>query len=445
MNNRRIVVVGGGAAGMAAASRAKRVDPTAIVKVFETSSHVSYGACGIPYYIGGLVSDVSKLVSYWPKQFKEERGIDVSIRTEVKTIDPRSRTLRCIGQQGEIEEQFDSLILATGAKPAVPNFRGMELEGIHVIRWLEDAEKKASDLGASKEVTIIGAGYIGLELSESFRRLGKQVTILELLPRPLPNVDVEVSELVKGELESGGVRLKLNEKVLGFEGRDRVEKVITESGSHETDLVVLATGVKPNVDLASMMGIQLGTTGAIKVDETMRTNLDQFLAAGDNVETRHLVTGLPTYMPFAQTANKMGYVAGANAGGSKEIFRGVMGSAITKIFGLEIGRTGLSEAEAKIVGMQTRGVLIRSRTRAGYYPDSKEIWVKLILNATNNVIVGAQVAGREGVWGRIATLTLAILNKATPKQLFFYDLPYAPPFGPVWDPLIVSARVAMRQ
>jgi len=441
----KIVVVGGGAAGMSAASSARRVNPTAEITVLEASKYVSYGSCGIPYYLGGLVGDVSKLVAYTPEEFRRSRKVEVFTNSYVKSIDVSSKKVVYVSENGDEKEMdFDAVILATGARPALPKFEGLSLKGVYTIRFLDGAVKLKEDLARSKKVTIIGAGYIGLELAENFKRAGKEVTILELLPRPMPNIDPELAEIISRELKKNGVRLELNKKVIGFKGSERVEKVVTEDAEYSTDLVVIAVGVKPNVSLARQIGVELGESGAIKTNSRMETNVKGVFAAGDNSEANHIVLNRPVYIPLAQTANKMGYVAGANAAGGIEEFQGVVGSAVTRVFDLEIGRTGLGEEEARKYGVETRSVLIKARSRADYYPGGRDIWIKLILEKNSGVIIGGQIVGYEGVWGRIAALTLAIANRFNPKQLLFSDLPYAPPFNPVWDPLIIAARVSLR-
>lgn len=441
----KIAVVGGGAAGMAAAASARRVNPAAEITVLEASRHVSYGSCGIPYYLGGLVEDVSKLVAYTPEEFRKSRRVEVLTNSYVKNINVSSKKVVYVSENGEEKEiVFDTLVLATGARPVVPKIEGLRLNGVYTVRFLDGAVKLKEDLARSRRVTIIGAGYIGLELAENFKRIGKEVTVLELLPRPMPNIDPELAEIISRELKKNGVRLEFNKRVVGFKGDERVEKVITEDAEYETDLAVIAVGVKPNVALARQIGVELGESGAIKTNSGMETSVKGVFAAGDNSEANHVVLNRPVYIPLAQTANKMGYVAGANAAGGSEEFPGVVGSAITKVFDLEIGRTGLGEEEAKKHGVETKSILIKARSRAGYYPDGRDIWVKLILEKSSDMIIGGQVVGYEGVWGRIAALTLAIMNRFTPKQLIFSDLPYAPPFNPVWDPLIVAARVSLK-
>lgn len=429
---------------MAAASRAKKSDPEAKVTVYEASRYASYGMCGIPYYIRGWVRELSELVTYTPEEFRKERGIHVLTKTKVVSVDAGAGKLRYLSEGGEAEAEFDVLVLATGASPSVPRIDGVLLPGVHTVRQLEDAEAVKTRSESSEKVVIIGAGYIGLELSQSFKSLGKDVTVLESLPRPMENLDPDMSDLVTRELTENGVRVVFNAKVTAIEGKDKVERVLTDADSYPADLVVMATGVKPNVDLARQIGANLGPTGAISVDERMKTNVDGVFAAGDNVEARHLVTGKPAYLPLAQTANKMGLVAGANAAGAEARFPGVLGSAVAKVFNLEIGRTGLTVQEAGRSGLRALGVTISSLTRASYYPDSKRVWVRLNFEEGSRRLLGGQVLGAEGVWGRTSVLSMAIQSRLALSDLLYSDLPYAPPFGPVWDPLVTAARVGLR-
>jgi len=429
---------------MAAASRAKKINAEAQVVVYEASKYVSYGMCGIPHYISGWISDVSRLVTYWPDRFKKERGIDVFTETRVSSVDKNARRLRYVAKAGEGEKDYDVLILATGARPSVPKVEGVQLPGVHTVRQLESAESIRLDAGKAKRVVIVGAGYIGLELAESFRTAGKDVTVLELLSRPMVNLDPDMSELVAREVTDRGVRLELNRRVTAIEGKDRVERVLTENHFYPADLVVIATGVRPDVGLAEGMGVETGSTGAIGVDDRMRTNVEGVFAAGDNVEARHLVTGKPAYIPLAQTANKMGLVAGSNAAGSELRFPGVVGSAVTKVFDLEIGRTGLTLQEAEGEGFRAAGATISSLTRADYYPGPKRTSVRLNYEEGSKRLLGGQVMGSEGVWGRTSALAVALSAGYGLSDLLFSDLPYAPPFGPVWDPIITAARVGLR-
>jgi len=428
---------------MAAASRARKIDPQSQITVYEASKYVSYSMCGIPYYISGTVADLSKLVAYTPEQFKSERGIDVLTQARVTSVDAGAHKLKFTGREGESEQEYDILILATGARPLVPGIEGTLLPGVHTVRQLEDAETIRSEAERAEKIVIVGAGYVGLELSESFKLLGKDTAVLELLPRPMENLDPDMSDLVTRELAANGVRVVFNTKITAIEGKDRVERVLTEGESYPADLVVIATGVRPDVDLAKMMNIEIGATGAIRVDERTRTSAEGVFAAGDNVEVRHLVTGKPAYLPLAQTANKMGYVAGANAGGKEARFGGVVGSAITRVFGLEIGRTGLTVQEAGRSGLRALGVTISSTTRASYHPDSKKIWVRLNYEEGSLRLLGGQVLGQEGAWGRTSVVSMALHSKSALTDLLFSDLPYAPPFGPVWDPLVTACRVGL--
>ncbi|MEM2299262.1 MAG: FAD-dependent oxidoreductase [Thermofilaceae archaeon] len=436
------VVVGGGPAGMTAASRIKRLKPNARVAVFERSGFVSYAPCGTPYYIGGLVDSLGKLVHYTVDEFRR-RGIDVYTNAEV--VEAGQGFVRVRFSDGERVYEWGKLILATGARPRLPPVRGLDLEGVLTLRTLEDAERARRHVLEARRVAVIGAGYIGLEVAENLRRLGKEVLILEILPHVMPTLDGDMASLVEGELRRNGVDLHLSEGVRELEGDGRVRRVITDRGAYEVDAVFVATGVAPEVQLAGRLGVKLGPTGAIAVNRRMETSVEGIYAAGDAAEAVNLVTGKPDWFPLAPVANKMGYVAGANAAGGYAEFPGAVGTAVTKVFDLEIGRTGLTEARAEREGFKPVPAKIRAGTRSSYYPGAAEITVKLIADRETGRLLGGQFIGREGVLARVNTLAALLMRGATVEDLFFADLGYAPPFAPVWDPLIVAARVLLRE
>lgn len=436
------VVIGGGPAGMTAASRIKRLKPSARVAVFERSSFVSYAPCGTPYYIGGLVDSLSKLVHYTVDEFRR-RGIEVHTQAEV--VDAGQGFVRVRFGDGERKYEWDKLIIATGARPRLPPVEGLDLDGVLTLRTLEDAERARKYVQQARRVAVIGAGYIGLEVAENLRVLGKEVLLLEILPHVMPTLDGDVASLAEGELRRNGVELHLGEGVKRLEGGDRVQRVVTDKGAYEVDAVFVATGVAPETQLAVKLGVNLGSTGAIAVNRRMETNVEGVYAAGDAAEAVNLVTGSPDWFPLAPVANKMGYVAGTNAAGGYAEFPGAVGTAVTKVFDLEIGRTGLTEARAAREGFKPVSAKIRAGTRSSYYPGAAEITVKLIADRETGRLLGGQFIGREGVLARVNTLAALLMQVAKVEDLFFADLGYAPPFAPVWDPLIVAARVLLRE
>ncbi len=437
-----IVVVGGGPAGMTAASRIKRLRPEARVVVFEKSRYVSYAACGIPYYLGGMVESIEKLVHYPVSVFREKRGIEVYTETEAVSLEPGRIAAR--GPRGEYTVEWDKLLLATGARPVVPPIPGVDLEGVATLRVLEDAERARRLLEGARRVAVVGGGYIGLEVAENLRRRGLEVLLFEMLPHVMPSLDGDMATHIEAELRRNGVELHTGEPVRELRGRERVEAVVTDKGSYPVDAVILAVGVKPDTRLAEMLGLELGARGAVRVDPRLRTSMEGVYAAGDVAETFNRVTGKPDWIPLATTANKMGYVAGTNMAGGDIEFPGVVGTAVTKVFGLEIGRTGLSETQAEREGFEPVGVHVAVKTRPGYYPGGGVLRLKLVADRPTGRVLGVQAVGVD-VLARIDAAAALLYHGGTVKDLFFTDLAYAPPFAPVWDPLVVAARVAMKK
>ncbi|PLJ77947.1 MAG: CoA-disulfide reductase [Thermofilum sp. NZ13] len=437
-----VVVVGGGPAGMTAASRVKRFRPDWRVVVFERSKYVSYAPCGIPYFLGGLAKSVEELVHYPVRVFTEERGIEV--HTEAEVVEAGEGYVRARFKDGtERTYEWDKLLIATGARPRVPRIPGTELTGVLTLRTLESAEEAKRALSQAERVAVVGAGYIGLELADNLVRIGKKVILIELLPHVMPTLDHDMAALVENELVRNGVELHLNETVKEVTGNGKVEKIVTDKGEYRVDAVFFATGVAPETALAEMLGVKKGITGAVSVDASMSTNKEGVYAAGDVAETVNLVTGKPDWFPLAPVANKMGYVAGASLAGLKETFPGAVGTAVTKVFGLEVGRTGLTEERAVKEGFKPVSATITANTRASYYPGSTRMTVKLIADGSTGQLLGAHVVGGDGVLARINALSVLVAKRATVREVFFSDLAYAPPFAPVWDPVIVAARVLL--
>lgn len=437
-----VVVVGGGPAGMTAASRVKRFHPNWRVVVFERSKYVSYAPCGIPYFLGGYTRNLEDLVHYPIRVFTEERGIEVYTETEV--VEAGSGYVRVRPKTGH-EKTFEwrKLLLATGARPRVPRVPGVDLRGVITLRTLENAEEAAQTLARAERVAVVGGGYVGLELADNLVRAGKKVLLFEVLPHVMPTLDADVAGLVEEELVRNGVELHLNEGLVALEGGDNVEKIVTSKSEYRVDAVFIATGVAPETSLAEMLGVKMGVTGAVSVGEDTSTNVEGVYAAGDVAETVNLVTGKPDWFPLAPVANKMGYVAGSVISGFKASFPGAVGTAITKVFDLEVGRTGLTESRAVKEGFNPVSVTITANSRASYYPGAARMTVKLIADKNTGVLLGAQVVGSEGVLARINTLAVLLMKRSTVREAFFSDLAYAPPFAPVWDPVIVAARVLL--
>ncbi len=450
-HRKRLVVVGGVAAGMSAASRARRRDPDMEIKVFEKSGYVSYGACGLPYFIAGLIDDHHNLITYTPDFFWQQRRIEVHTRCEVTEIDLDAQQVTVWDHVEAREEKvsFDVLVLATGGSPVKPPLENVDLENVFTLRTVEDgmAIREHARSGQSRRAVIFGAGYVGLEMAEAFSRLGLQVTVIEKMSWVLGSVDQEISQLVEQELEKNRVELIKNEEVQGFEddGSGRVCRVVTSKGVIETDMVLLAVGVEPNVALARQAGIALGRTGAIKVNEYMATSHALVWAAGDCAETYFRVLDEYDYIPFGTTANKQGRVAGENAAGGRSVFPGVVGTSTLKVFDLTVASTGINEKRAEELGIPYVTSFIRSLSRASYYPGVQPIFVKMVADARNGRLLGAQMAGYEGIAKRIDVLATALHNSMTVEEISKLDLSYAPPFAPVWDPILIAASQASKE
>ncbi len=443
-----LVIVGGNAAGMSAARKARRNDPNLKIIVLEKSSVVSYGACGIPYFIGGEISEVGKLVALPVEAFLKE-NIDVRLEHEVVEINPRQRTVYFRQKAGEQVEKltYDQLILSLGARPVVPAMEGVDLPGVFTVRTLADASRLKEELqsGRHKKAAIIGGGYIGLEMAEALRRLGVEVSIVELKSHILPTFDEDMAALVNEELSSKGCRVYSDVAAKRILGTHAVTGVELESGETvEASLVILSIGVRPNSSLAQKAGIELGNSGAIKVDARQRTSSFRIFAAGDCAEVKNAVTNKYEYMPLGNIANKQGRVAGDNASGGHSTMPAVVGNTIVKVFDLEVGKAGLSLEQAERFVRDVKTVKIKGHSRAGYMPATQPIHVKLIFSAGNGRLLGAQLVGKEGVDKRLQVLAEAIQLKLSVKELAGLDLSYAPPYSPVWDPVLVAANQAVK-
>jgi len=447
----RLLIIGGVAAGMSAASRAKRRNPEMEVIVLEKTEFISYGSCGLPYYISDMIKDHKKLIIIPPRVAREKRGIDVRLFHEAVEINPQAKWVRAINHETheELTFAYDKLVVATGAGAARPPIPGIDLKHVYALRTLNDgvALKSYINTGIPKKAVIIGAGYIGLEMAEAFSVRGLDVTIIEKLPAILGTMDSEINDIVEAELERKKAKLFKNRTVTAFEGNaaGEVKAVVLEDGSRfEADLVLVATGIKPHVKFAEAAGIQLGPTGAIAVNEKQETSVEDVYAGGDCAEAKHLVMGKPAHIPLGPTANKQGRVAGENAAGGYGIFEGIVGTAVFKTFDLEVARTGLSSVEAEKQGYNFATATIADKCCAGYYPGASPITIKLVMNKDDGRLLGAMMVGQSGVSKRIDIFATALYNKNTVEQISHLDLSYAPPFAPVWDPVLIAANIGLK-
>lgn len=445
----RLVVVGGDAAGMSAASQARQrrtPDDLAIV-AFERGNYTSYSACGIPYFVGNTVDDLESLIARSPQTFRDKFAIDARVGHEVSEIDVDRRAVRVhdLAGGGERWEGFDQLVVATGAVPVRPAIPGSDAAGIYGVQTLDDglAVQRAVDDDQPRTAVVVGAGYIGLEMAEALAQRGLQVTLVERSPQPMATLDPDMGSLLADAMGRIGITLQLGEPVVAFDtDGDRVRAVVTEARTLPADLVILGLGVRPNTDLARAAGIATGATGGILTDRGMRTRLDGIWAAGDCVETFHRISRRGVHIALGTHANKQGRVAGINIGGGYATFPGVVGTAVTKICGIEVARTGLGEREAEQAGFSYQATVVDSTTRAGYYPGAQKIKTKIIAERRSGKLLGAQIVGAENAAKRIDALAVALWNEMTVEEMSGLDLSYAPPFSPVWDPVLIAARKA---
>jgi NADPH-dependent 2,4-dienoyl-CoA reductase/sulfur reductase-like enzyme len=443
----RLVVVGGDAAGMSAASQARRrrgPDQLAIV-AFDRGNFTSYSACGIPYWIGGAVSDRDALVARHPDEFRRRQDIAVHLRHEVVAIDPDARRVRVrdIDAGTERDEPYDHLMVATGASPIRPELPGIDGGGIHGVQTLDDGQAVLDDLERGcRQAVVVGGGYIGLEMAEAMLERGIPVHVVDRAVEPMTTLDPDMGAMVGEALERLGARVHRSTDVRGFDldGDGHVRAVETSDGRLEADIVVLGTGARPNADLARAAGIPTGSSGGIVTDLRQQTPVPGVWAAGDCTEVFHRVMRRPVAIALGTIANKQGRVAGINLGGGYATFPGVVGTAVTKVCGVEVARTGLSESEAAAVGFAHVVATVRSTTRAGYYPGAKRLTVKVVAEKRSGRLLGAQIVGEEGAAKRIDVLATALWNDMTVAELLNVDLSYAPPFSPLWDPVLIAAR-----
>ena len=445
----RLVVIGGDAAGMSAASQARRMRADLDIIAFERGAYTSYSACGLPYYVGGVVADAKPLIARTPEEFLK-RGIQAHVRHEVESIDLHNRRVqvRRLEDGTVLSEAFDHLVIATGAVPISPTLPGVDARGIYGLSTLEDGirVRQAVERDQPTNAVIIGGGYIGLDMAEALVTRGLTVSLVERAPAVMSTLDSDMGDIVSQALRDVGVTLYLEESVEGFEtDNGSVSGVKTDRRTLRADLVILGIGTRPNSVLAKDAGIPLGQTGAINVNARMQTEVDAIWAAGDCAEAFHLVSRRPVHIALGTIANKQGRICGINLGGGYATFPGVVGTAVSKICAVEVARTGLNEKEVRALGLECVVGKIDSTTRAGYFPGAGKITVKVLAERSSGRLLGAQLVGIEGAAKRIDVFATALHAGMTVEEVQYLDLSYAPPFAPVWDPILIAARKAAEQ
>lgn len=446
----RLVVIGGDAAGMSAASQARRMRSASDLSIvaFERSSYVSYSACGEPFFVGGQVDDLDELIARTPQQHAI-RDIDVRLHHEVVGIDTNRRevTVRDIEGDREFVEPYDDLMYTTGASAKRP-VPGCALRGVYELRTLDDAEAvRQFALDGARHAVVIGGGYIGLEMAEAFQNLGLETAVITANDGVLqPQLDADLGALAASLLNDAGLHIDLGHRVERLEGQDgRVTKVQCVGHQHEADIVLLGLGSEPEVRLAVEAGVPLGESGAVAVDDRLRTRVDGVWSAGDCAEAIHRVSGLPVNFHLGTIANKQGKIAGTNIGGGDARFPGVLGTAITKVHEIELARTGLTAAEASAAGFDAVASTFESTTASSYWPSSSKLTMKVVTDRGSRRLLGAQIVGGPSAGKRIDALAMAIWNEMTVDELVNVDLSYAPPFSGVWEPVLIAARKAVSE
>lgn len=441
----RAIIIGGVAAGMSAASKLRRLDPGAEIAVYERGSFLSYGACGLPYYVGGFNDDPGKLIARTQAQY-DEMGVQTFLRHEVLRVDARAgRVLVRDHDTGrEFEDRYDALMIAVGCKSVAPPIPGADLPSVFCLKTMEDGLllREIVRLSDVRHVAVIGGGYIGVEMAEALIRLGKAVTLIEGGERILNTFEPEFSELAAQELERNGVRVLVGHRVGAI--REEGDRRMVEAGGAvvEADLVLMAAGVVPATEFLKDTGIRMARNGALLVDREMRTSLDGVYAAGDCAAVYHRLMEEDYFIPLGTVANKCGRIAGGNMHGLHEKFIGALGTAAIKVCGLEMGRTGMSEQDAKRLKLNYRTKLVTAADHPAYYPDPAMLTIKLVYEARTRRLLGACVAGARGAVLRADIFAVAIHSGMTADELGMVDLAYAPPFAGVWDAVHIAANAA---
>jgi NADPH-dependent 2,4-dienoyl-CoA reductase/sulfur reductase-like enzyme len=444
----KFLIIGGDAAGMSAASRAKRNNPALDITVLEKTLDVSYSACGMPYNIADSKREIDDLVVRPASVFREKQGITVLTGHCVESIDPLNKTVAGISlQQKKFQFPYDKLLIATGGSPIIPDLAGFDLPGVLALKSLDDGRKIKAYINSHKvkKAVIIGMGYIGLEMCEALRARSIETGMVKPGPVFLPWMEEELSDVVRKEVETHNVKLYPGHTLQKIDTGDRHLQVICSDLILDADMVLVAIGITPNSELASGAGLDLGISNAIAVDKSLKTSDENIYAAGDCTDAYHVVSGKKTWIPLALRANRAGWAVADNICGKAAELPGIAGTAVFKVFDLEVARTGLIMKEAIDFGFEPEAVTIRTRSRAHAHPGASVIHVLMIGDKKSGRLLGAQMVGKEGVAHRINAIAVALHARMTVEEYCQTDLAYAPPFGPVWDPTLTAANQLLKK
>jgi NADPH-dependent 2,4-dienoyl-CoA reductase/sulfur reductase-like enzyme len=435
----KVIIIGGVAAGMSVAAKLRRLDESAEIVVYEKGNDLSYGACGMPYYIGGIIEEVSKLVARTKEEF-EKSGINVQTMHEVIKLNATNKTIKVLDLKtsNTFETFYDILVIATGTKAITSNVVGFDEVKPFVLSQLEDAIKIKSSLDKVQDVAIIGGGYIGLEIAENLAHLNKKVHVIELQSQILPNYDDIFAKKAEEALKEMKIEFSLEERLIKYQKDLNKTVVITDKSTYSVDMVIEAIGVKPNTEFLRDSGIEMLKNGAIITNEFQETSLKDIYAAGDCSAYKHRLTNKHEFVPLGTHANKTGKVIAENIAGYKTSFPGIIGSNIIKINNLALAKTGLGYKEAKRLNLNYAYEDVIAKNQSGYYPGAKQILIRIVYDPKTGVLKGGQMIGEKGVSDRINILALAISKEMTAKEFSMLDFAYAPPFSPVWDPLLIA-------
>ncbi len=442
-----IVIIGGVAAGAKAAAKIKRLLPNAGVKIITDDTHVSYSSCGLPYYIEGNFEDYEMLLVRTPEEFRTS-GIDVELETKVVKILPNDKKIML--ENGRYVS-YDKLIIATGARPYIPKIIGLEnCKNVFSVRRIEDGINIRKKMRQSKRAVILGSGYIGLEILESFVKNGLHVDLIDYNKIIMPRLDFDMGEIILNKRETSPYASSFNtylgDTITKIVEHDDGLAVYTQNGYElETDLIILAAGVIPNVEIAAEAGIKIGTTGAIQVDKLMRTSIEDIYACGDCAEKTHIVSGRKVWIPLGSTANKEGRCAAMNAAGIYNEFEGVLGSTVTRCLNTTIAMTGLTERDAKNFGFSPVSTIVKKYDKVAFMPEASELVLKIVADSVTGLLLGGQAVGPVGADKRINTLTSALLGHLTVQEFGNNDLTYAPPYSTTIDPLLDAMNILCKK